>query len=345
MKNPLVSIIIVNYNGIHLLPECLDSIQKSSYLSTEVIVVDNGSSDGSINYLKKKKITKQAIQIILNEQNIGFARANNQGIEIAKGEYFLLLNNDAVLEKETIEILVSTLQQDSTIAVVQPKILFYKTKKLQSGAAFFTYFGFLYYFGFGHNPNDDCYNKTMDIFSANGACMLIRKSVISEVGLFDGDFFAYYEETDFCHRVLLSGQRIVYVPQARAFHKGGQTAITLNQSFIFFHSFKNRLNSAVKNFELLTLWRIVPSLLTIYAFLLFIYLLRGKLEMSRAVFLALLWNVFNFKKTIKKRRLIQRNIRLVKDIEYLKRTLKGVSPRYYYNMFLDKKVLLEEEKC
>lgn len=344
MKNSIVSVVIVNYNGIHLLNECFQSIQESSYQHIEVIVVDNGSTDGSVDYIKKKKIKNMAVKIIANEHNLGFAKANNQGEKIATGEYILLLNNDAFLTEKTIEILASSLKGNNEIAVVQPKIIFSKTKKLQSGAAFLTPFGFLYYFGFGHNADDKCYNKTMDIFSANGACILIKRSIIKKAGLFDDSFFAYYEETDFCHRVLLSGKRVVYVPKTTVFHKGGQTAMILNQSFIFFHAFKNRLNSTLKNFERGTLARMLVFLFAIYVFLLLSYLIRGKLKMSAAIFSAVLWNVINFGKTLEKRKAVQYNIRAVPDKVYFNKTLRNVSIRYYYNMFLNKEVLLEEEK-
>ncbi|MBI2031244.1 MAG: glycosyltransferase family 2 protein [Candidatus Levybacteria bacterium] len=342
-KSYLVSIIIVNLNGSGLLKECLMSFKNNTYKNTEIIIVDNGSTDGSLEELSKKRYQDLNIRLIRNVKNVGFAEANNQAIPMVNGNLVLLLNNDTIVKPNFLTVLVEKIRSDRLIGVVQPKIIFLDNKRLQSGGAFFTTPGFLYYFGYGQDPEKKIYNKSMPIFSGNGACLLIRREAIKKVSLFDKDFFAYYEETDFCHRVWLSGYKVVYEPASVIYHKGGQTSQKMAESFIFFHSFKNRLASSIKNFELPTLARIVLSLVVIYLFLAIIYSIKFKLRLSIAVINALLWNVVNIDNTLKKRRVIQTKIRAVADKAYLPWISRKFNLKYYLNMFLNKEVLFENE--
>lgn len=343
IKSSLVSIIIVNFNGLGLLRNCLKSLEKNSYENTEIIIVDNGSRDGSIREIKNLKSKIKNLVLIENKKNLGFAEANNQAVAIANGELILLLNNDTIVEANFLKILVDKINNDSRIGVVQPKIIFLDTGRLQSGCAFLTSLGFLYYFGYGQNPSENKYNKSIPIFSANGACMLIRKKLVNKVNLFDKEFFAYYEETDFCHRVWLAGYKVIYEPASVIYHKGGQTSRKMPESFIFFHSFKNRLTSSVKNFELPELTRIVLVLIAIYLFLFVIYLVKLRFGLAKAIFNAILWNVININSTLKKRKTIQGKIRTSPDKAYLSSISRPLSIRYYLNMLQNKEVLFENE--
>ena len=342
-KSYLVSIVIVNFNGLQLLRGCLVSLKKNPYKNTEIIIVDNGSTDGSVEFIKNLKFKIGNLKLIKNKRNLGFSQANNQAIRKAKGHFVLLLNNDTVTTPNFLKVLVDKIRSDNLIGVVQPKIIFLDNKRLQSGGAFFTFLGFLYYFGYSQNPEEKKYNQAMPVFSANGACILIRKEVIDKVSLFDKDFFAYYEETDFCHRVWLAGYKVIYEPGATIYHKGGQTSKQMAESFILFHSFKNRLASSIKNFELSRLAGTVLSLVSIYLFLFFIYLTKLQFRLAMAVINALLWNVTNISSTLKKRQIIQTKMRTVADKAYLLVISRPLSMRYYLNMFLKKEVLLENE--
>lgn len=341
-SRPLISIIIVNLSGKQLLLDCLKSLKKSTYKNMEVIVVDNGSVDDSKEYLKEEKIMGRKIILIENKENLGFAKANNQGIKKARGEYILLLNNDTVTTPDFLRILLEKISKDSLIAVVQPKIIFYGTRRLQSGGAFFSPPGFLYYFGYGQDPKHPRYNKQMEIFSANGACMMIKKSVIDEIGLFDNDFFAYYEETDFCHRVWLAGYEVMYEPTAVVFHKGSQTSRKMNSEFVIFHSFKNKLMSSIKNFESGTLLKLIPTMILLYIFLGIVYLLTLQTKPAFGIIRSLAWNIFYFPRILIKRGRIQK-MRKVEDKVYLGKVSRPFNIHYYFNMFLEKEVLLENE--
>lgn len=336
---PLVSVIIVTYNGKNLLQECFSHLGKSSYKNAEVIVVDNASTDDTLTFLKDRKLFGKKVIVVRNKKNEGFAAGNNRGVEKAKGDFLLLLNNDALVTPDTVEILAETLENNSSVAVVQPKIIFSETKKLQSGSAFLTPLGFLQYVGYGNDPKKAMFNHEEKIFSGNGACLLIKKDIIDKIGLFDEDFFAYYEETDFCHRVWLSKHEVLYQPKAIIYHKGAQTSGRIGQEIVFFHSFKNRVQSSIKNFQSKTLLFILPSLFLIYVFLMIFYLVTLRLSYTFAIFKSLLWNVTSFGKTVKKRHVIQSLVRKVPDDSYLLTVMKPFSFRYYLNMLLNKETL------
>lgn len=338
----LVSIIIINFNGENNLLRCLRSVVNLSYLPFEVIVVDNASADSSVVSAKKFFGSHKEIPFMLvcNRKNEGFARANNIGFEKAKGNYILLLNNDTIVDSQFLRRLLSTLLESDKNGVVQPKIVFLKSKKLQSGLTFLTNTGVIRYVGYGADPNKKSFNNKSYIFSANGACLLTRREVIEKAGLFDDDFFAYYEESDFCHRAWLAGFKVLYEPSALVFHEGGQTSNKLGKSFIFFHSFKNRLTSIIKNFELVNIGYMLPFTLTGYFFLVFYYLLTGKFFLSSSLVKAMTWNLINISATMRKRKFIQNKVRKVRDGDYIPLITYKTGFLYYYRLLSHK----EKEK-
>lgn len=334
----LVSIIIVNYNGSKKLFRCLSSVSILSYSPFEIIIVDNGSSDNSIDLINKfsKKHEKIPIHLIRNEKNEGFAKANNIGFEKAKGDYILLLNNDTVITPPFLKKILTTLLENKDNGVVQPKIVFLNSKRLQSGLTYLTNLGIIRYVGYGADPKNQAFNKKSYMFSANGACLLAKRKIIENVGLFDDDFFAYYEESDFCHRVWLAGFKVLYEPSALIYHEGGQTSSKLSQSFIYFHSYKNRVASIIKNFELKFVVSMLPFILVGYIFLIFYFLLTRRFFLCLSILYALVWNLTSISVTMRKRRYIQNKVRKVKDKEYLPFVTYKAGFSYYYSLLSHK---------
>src|SRR3989344_7353611 len=204
-KNPLVSIIIVNWNGGEVLRDCLRSLGKIKYPKWELILVDNGSTDGSEMLVLNLKLKAESLKLIRNKINVGFAKANNRGCKKISGKYVLLLNNDTKVTPKFLTTLVDRMENDPTIGVVQPKIkLMDKPGYLDNAGSFFTRIGFLQHWGFLRKDTRE-FDEEREIFSAKGACMLIRRKVVENVGLFDEEFFSHFEESDFCWRVWLSG--------------------------------------------------------------------------------------------------------------------------------------------
>lgn len=327
-NNSLVSIIIVNWNGGEVFKQCLKSLSKIDYPNWELIVVDNGSRDGSED-LKKFQIKDHALQIIKNISNLGFAKANNQGVKLAKGKYILLLNNDTKVESDFLSKLVEKIESDSSVGVIQPKIfLMDKKGYLDNAGSFFTWIGFLQHWGFMQKDGPE-FDLEKEIFSAKGACMLIRKKIIDKIGLFDEDFFSYFEESDFCWRAWLLGYKVLFYPQAKICHKVGFTIRRLDVFNLNYHYYKNRICSLIKNLELVNLIIILSSHLFISFGIAAIFLLRGNPKDSLLILWAILWNIYNLPKTLKKRKYTQ-NIKVKSDKDIFIWVLQPINWRKYF---------------
>lgn len=328
MSEPLVSIIIVNWNGKKFLADCLGSLAKISYKNKEILFVDNASTDGSVAYVKENF---PEVRIFENSTNLGFAQGHDVGFAHARGEAILLLNTDTIVEKNLLSELVAALFKSPRIGAVQPKIVMYPDKdRIDSIGSFFLMTGMLYHVGREKNSALPMYNKTMEIYSAKGVCMLLRKNVLLRTGLFDKDYFAYFEETDLCHRILLSGYRILYTPTTTVYHKGGGASKQMMYGYILFHSYKNRICTYIKNLSVKYLVRVLPFTLTLYFCVFLFYLLTLKLDLAVAVQKGILWNILHIKETVRKRKLIQTTMRAVRDEDFLPKLIKPVRLSYYY---------------
>lgn len=254
----LVSIIIINWNGKKHLEKCLPSIKKQRYKNIELIIVDNASVDDSVFYVKK--VFPKA-KIIINPTNLGFSEANNIGYKKANGDYILFLNNDTDVTKDFLIELISNIEKDEKIGGAQSKILFMEKKDtLDSVGAFLTTSGYLYHYG-AIKKDSKKYNHKISLYSAKGACMIFKRAVLKKIEvegkIFDPKYFAYFEETDLCHRVWLAGYKIMYIPSSVIYHKVGGTSTKMVNSFIQFHSFKNRIRSHIKNLGTVNLIKIL----------------------------------------------------------------------------------------
>ena len=330
--NPLVSVVIVNWNGKANLRQCLNSLFKVKYSPLEVIVVDNGSTDNSVTLIKEKFPN---VKIVEAKKNLGFAKGNNLGYEKSTGDYILFLNNDCIVTDNFLEKLVLYLKKNPVVGIVQPTILFYRPNtifhnKINSVGSFFLKSGFLYHQDYGKNFVRQKYSKPFEVFSAYGACFLVKKEVIKKVGLFDKDYFAYFEETDLCHRVWLAGYSVMTYPSVHVFHKGAQTSEKLSSTFVQFHSFKNKFYSYLKNlgtYYLLTM--LLPHFL-ISEIGSILYIFFGKPDYAWAIQKAIFWNIVRFKKIIAGRRKVQKNIRKVSDSSFIPKLTRSVGIKYYY---------------
>lgn len=325
--SPLVSIIIINWNGKYLLEKLLPSLKRIDYKNTETVIVDNGSNDKSISYINK---FFPDIVVIKNRANLGFAEANNQGIRRAKGELILFLNNDTQVTRNFLTVLVNRLKNDEKMGACQPKILSSeKPGYLDSIGSFLTTSGFLYHLGFEAKDTAKL-DKEIKLFSGKGSCLLFKRKVLNKIGFFDKDFFAYFEETDLCWRLWLAGYHILYIPNAKIYHLSWATARKLPIQFINFHSFKNRISSIITNLEASNLVKILSVHLSICLLLSIYYLSQGKFKISFAILKALHWNAANIRKTLKKRDRVQQKIRAVKDLEIFPNIIKNAGFSYYW---------------
>ena len=224
-----LSIIIVNWNTREFLLACVRSIFENEHRKNwEVIVVDNGSQDGSAEEIRK---TFPRLQIIENEKNVGFSKAVNQGLQKASGRYVLLLNPDTQVKNEAIERLVSFMDANSGVGVAGAQLLNSDGSKQNSIANFPSLTTELL------NKNllrwllpkkfpgkGRVYPEPIDVDSVIGACMMVRRKAIEQVGLLDEDYFLFLEETDWCYRMKKAGWKIYHVPQAEVYHFQGKSA-------------------------------------------------------------------------------------------------------------------------
>lgn len=327
------SVIIINWNGKSHLEDCIPSLLKAAWpFPYEIIVVDNGSTDGSVEYMRLLAKKHTNIHCIQNSRNLGFAETNNQGFARSKGSYILFLNNDTVVTPSFFGPLLSRLESDGNIAAVQPKICKYPdTSSIDSVGSFFLSSGFLYHVG--HNkPYQKKYDRSGPIFTMKGACMLFRRDVLEKTGVFDPAYFAYFEETDLCHRVWLTGKSIWYESGSTIYHKGGVTSTRFPSSYIQFHSYKNRMYTYLKNFEIRTLCTVVPLHTAMCAVIIGVYILTGKPMLGWAILKAFLWNISQLGRLRIDRRRIA-TLRKKTDTEYLPFVSRSVGIGYYYHLF------------
>ncbi|MFH1827149.1 MAG: glycosyltransferase family 2 protein [bacterium] len=312
-EQPLVSVIIANWNGGKVWENCLYSLSKIKYKNWELIVVDNGSIDGTTELSLDPKFGIERTRLIKNKENRGFVGANNQGFEISKGEYILLLNNDTLVDSDFLNVLVEKMQEERDLGVIQPKIkMMDNPKYLDNAGSFFTRIGFLHHWGFGKKDSKE-FQKEREVFSIKGACMLIRKKVIEMTGgLFDKDFFSYFEESDFCWRVWLVGYRVLFYPKTKIMHKVGFTIKRLDVGNLNFHYYKNRMCSLIKNLSFFNLIKVLTFHIFVSIGISFAFLIRGQARTSLIIWKAIFWNLKNIKNTWQKRRTVQKN-RLVGD--------------------------------
>ncbi|MFZ5535465.1 MAG: glycosyltransferase family 2 protein [Patescibacteria group bacterium] len=332
-KHPLVSVIIVNFNGKNHLKKCINSLRKQQYRHIEIIFVDNGSHDGSVEFVRQK--FPEVVTVSLS-RNIGFAGGNNAGLSSAHGEYILLLNNDTMATSTCISNLVRVFLRDKAIGAAQSKLLMMDNPGyLDSVGAYLTPTGFLYHYGYA-KKNGTFYNKQLLTYSAKGACLMIRKKTLDAVlvnsEMFDSDYFAYFEETDLCHRVWLSGYKVVFVPSSIVYHKMGATSGQMDNSFVQYHSFKNRINSYIKNLGAFKLISILPIHLFICMLYSLFCVIKNKGRIALAIYRAIFWNISILPKTLNKRAYIQKTIRTRSDNEFWPQIMRHPHLKYYYLM-------------
>jgi GT2 family glycosyltransferase len=224
-----LSIIIVNWNTREYLLPCVESIfEKEHGISQEVIVVDNGSQDGSREEVKKKF---PSIHLIENKKNLGFAKAANQGLEKASGRYLLLLNPDTQVKHGAIERLVSFMESHSEVGVVGGQLLNSDGSRQNSIANFpslttelFNKNLLRWLFPTRFPGKERIYLEPIEVDSVIGACMMVRRDVLEQVGSLDEDYFLFLEETDWCYRIKRKGWKVFHVPQAEIIHFQGKSA-------------------------------------------------------------------------------------------------------------------------
>lgn len=322
---PLVSIIIPHYRGKEWLFRCLESVFAEARPSREVIVVDNGSTDGST---EAAMAAFPRLRIVRSGTNLGYAGGCNLGMTFARGAYLLLLNDDAVLEKGCLTELVRTAETDVRIAAVQPKILSVEKPGFfdYAGAAggMIDIFGYPFARGrlfFSLERDEGQYDVPADIFWASGTCCLLRRSAVEKIGGLDEAFFAHMEEIDLNWRFHLAGYRVVYAPAARVYHRGA-TTLPQDSPRKLYLNHRNNLLMLLKHYTWRTLAWVLPTRL-IFEFMALIYaLVRREWAQGLAIVRAM-GAVPAFAWHVVRERHRSRRIRTISDREIQKLMYRG----------------------
>ena len=252
MKNlPLISTVILNWNGKDYLDHCIRSVKEQTYPNMEIILVDNASTDGSMEHIRQQF---PDLHVVVNPKNLGYGGGNNRGVQEAKGEYIFVLNSDTEIEKQCLQWLWGGIELDRSIGVTTPKILLYDQRDTIDAAGLTIYRDGLS-IGRGRLEPAQGYDQTEEVFFGSGCASLFRKEMLDEIGLWDSDFFAYAEDTDLGWRARLAGWRAYYVPKAIVYHHHSKKFGTYSATKAFLVE-RNRIWVAWKNFPLplLCLW-------------------------------------------------------------------------------------------
>jgi GT2 family glycosyltransferase len=257
MKRPRSSVVIPNVNGERFLPDCLTALGGQTDTDFEVIMVDNGSTDGSLAIVRD---SFPEVRVIELRDNFGFAKAMNVGIEAAAGEYVVFLNNDTRVAPDWLAELVACLERRPQAAAAGSRTLLMRDESLIDGAGDVMDWTFLPHPRGHGEPDSKRYREEMPVTTVSAAACAWRADALRDIGLFDEDFFIYYEDVDLGLRARLLGYESWYAPRSVALHARG--AWTAGRSeYTFFHPVKNRWFMIVKNVPALLLLRHLPRIL------------------------------------------------------------------------------------
>ena len=251
-----VSIVIPNYNGKHFLKDCLKAVFEQDIKDQEVIVVDNGSTDGSLEYLE----TFPGVRTIVLDKNYGFCRAVNEGIKAAKSEYIILLNNDTEVDKNFASELLNAIKSDEKIFSCSSKMIQFHDRDIMDDAGDY-YCALGWAFGRGKGGHVSAYDEPVNIFAACAGAAIYRKKMLESLGYFDEDHFAYLEDIDVGYRARIQGFRNVYAPKAVVYHVGSGFSGSTHNAFKVKLSSRNNVYLAYKNMPFLQIILNSPFLL------------------------------------------------------------------------------------
>jgi len=318
----LISIVIVNWNGKQWLNKCLTSLSKQSYKNTEIIVVDNGSTDGSVNYIMKNF---PKVKIIKNKVNLGFPSANNLGVKESKGKYLLLINQDVWVENDFIQALYDYFQSHK-FTVISPIERNYEYKR------------------------NHVFNSTIDIVGSPASyqtgyrkdklffmsvAYLCKKSDYLETLGFDDNYFAYYEDVDWFWRMSLMGKKFGYVDNVFIYHAGAGGSGKGIKYRMFLWRNQNALQTLLKNYSAISLIFVLPLYFVQNLAEMLIFLLILKPQIAYSYIQGWIFNLQHLKLIIQKRRWVQKH-RVVGDFEIIKKMYFGIGKLSLLKDYLNK---------
>jgi len=250
-----ISAIIVLYNSADYIAPCLESLAATGYPNLEVILVDNGSEDGSLE--KAREVAaKCGLDTLASDlgRNRGFASANDEAFTLSSGEIILLLNPDTELYPDALTALVAAFDADESIGIAGCKLYHPDRKTIQHAGGFVRDNGLTMHYG-ADEPDEGQCDEMRDVPYVTGAALAVRRDVFIEAGMLDPGYYpAYFEETDLCLAARRLGYRVVYVPDARLVHHESTTTTKYSEQFLYLYH-RNRIRYLLKNYSLRFLLR------------------------------------------------------------------------------------------
>jgi GT2 family glycosyltransferase len=338
---PSVSIIIVNFNGKELLKSCLKSLLTTNYPNFEIIIVDNASTDGSVESIKKLFSPGHYIEIVENRENLGHAEGCNIGARVAKGRYLVFLDSDTEFRAEDwLRELIRVIESDESIGLAQAKMVLAKDKHSLDYVC--TTIDALGTWAATYGLKEDEVEENFEILAASSGCCIVRRKVFNEVGGFDPDYFIYDDDTDLSLRSRLLGYKILLVPSAVIVHHGSVLR-GINQRTVY-HSAKNRMRTMLKNYEFRNLWWRFLALSFLMSMVSFGFIILKKLDEAKATMKGMLSSITDFRK-IWTKRLLTQSKRRVRDFELMSKGFIRNDARYTLQDFrLKLKYMSVEQK-
>lgn len=286
MKYPLVYVIVLNWNGREHLQSCFSSLIKLNYPNARLVMVDNGSRDESVPYVRQNFPTVHVIQL---KKNIGFAAGNNAGMKHALSmgaHYVYLLNNDIEVHPDCIDELVKIAEQDRSIAVCASKMLYFYNRYFINGMGTCLTKLAMGWDQYDGRLNDDQFSVPQEVIAACGGAFFIRTDALRKTGLFDPHYFIYMEDTDHCIRLRQKGYRIVTVPTAIVYHKFSAT-MKEGSPWKYHLLLRNRLYFITKLYPWRAIIKFLPTVIKRELDTAHSFYRQGKEQYSRAVYSAL----------------------------------------------------------
>lgn len=293
-----VSVVIPNWNGEKFLPLSLTSLKKSKLKDLEIIVVNNGSTDKSVEYIRKNH---PDVRLINLNKNYGFAFACNRGIEASRVKYVFLLNNDMEVDENCLGELFKTMEEHPECSAAAVKMMFYDRRdKIYNTGDMLSIAGTGGHRGFGEIDKGQ-YEEQEYVQGVTAGAGFYRKSVFDEIGLLDEDYFIFSEDVDWNLRAVLAGYKAIYVPNALCYHIGTATVGVYSDRYVYLFM-RNNLFNLFKNIPLVLIFKHLRSILAYYFQYIRYFCLRGQ---GVAILRGRISNLLHFPKTMIKRLKIQ----------------------------------------
>ncbi|MCP8305456.1 MAG: glycosyltransferase family 2 protein [archaeon] len=288
-----ITIIVCNYNGQDFIKRCIASCLKSKYDPLDVLIIDDGSTDFSLECVKDAFKDEPMLKVVTLSQNMGLPACRNLGVIRTKSRVLMFLDADAYLHPNCIVEMVRILDTDPSVGIVQATLLSARRESFADClGGYVDLLGYPYELGHDDSARR-CWDKPYEAFYAKGAAFMVRRKTLFEAGLFDTDLKLFYDDTDFSWRVRKLGYKVVVCPRAIAYHYGGASRNhdSKRAAKITFYMERNRLISLFKNHSLGLLTRIFPIALIVTLASALLRAVRGRDQEGFIRLLALFWIV------------------------------------------------------